>query len=330
MLAALVGLFGAFCARHALAAEPVRFRYEAPAACPTEAEFTERVRARLSHWEVAGPGELARTFSLTLRIDDRGAVGRLEFVDSDGVAVSRAVAGANCDEVASGLALIAALAIEPASPAATTAEPAPPRAAAPETPSPPPPLAPPKARARAAPAERPTASAGVGGGYVGWTGPHGGVSLDAFLALGWRARGPSLRLSAWHWRASGESGGREAVFRGWGGRLEGCPLTATVKTLELEPCLGTNLGLFRGEGVEGPGVAHAEASNLFWRDVLVIGRARWLIGRLFLVEAQGELAFPLLRRDFGFNDAGGTRAETIFRIPAVSGGAELHAGVRFP
>ena len=321
----------AFCAS-ARANEPVRLSYVAPAECPNEAAFAERVRERTSRLELAPPGALARSFNVVLSVDAAGTLGRVDFVDVDGVPVSRSVRGATCDEVASGLALVTALAIDATAneAAAEALPPAPPPPAprAEAEPAPPPPGAassPPPARTAQG-----EATAGIGAGLVGWAGPQGGLSLDAFLGWAFRPEGPSFRLSAWHWRASDESAGREAVFFGWGGRLEGCPLRLGRERFFGEPCLGTNLGLFRAEGREGAAVSQGETTDLFWGDVLLLGRLGIRLGRRVSVEAQGDLAFPLVRHRFGFNDASGNPTGDVFAIPAVGGGAELHVGVHFP
>jgi len=317
---------------NAHAAEPVRLHYEAPADCPNESVFIERVRERTSHLELAGPSDLARSLSVTLRVEAGGAVGRVDFVDTDGVPVSRVVRGESCDEVSSGLALVTALALE-ATPTDSVGEP-PPLDVTPQ--------AAPVAQQRPAPSEtsnqvaptakRSTASAtaGFGAGFVGWAGPNGGLSLDAFFGWSFRAGGPSLRVGAWHWRASDDSAGRESTFRGWGGRVEGCPLALVHGALFAEPCLGTNLGMFRAEGVPGVGVSHPEKPSLFWYDLLVVGRVGVRLGRLVVVEGQGELEVPLFSHRFGYNDENGLPASTVFEVPTVSGGAELHVGVRFP
>lgn len=316
---------------HAHAAEPVRLRYEAPPECPDETAFVERVRERTTHLELAGPTDLARSFSVTLRVEAGGTVGRMDFVDTDGVPVSRVVEGQSCDEVTSGLALVTALALE--APAEATAEP-PPLDIASATSPVVPPRAPPLATSQSVTptAARSTASAtaGVGAGYVGWAGPHGGLTLDAFFAWSFRTEGPSVRVGAWHWRASDESHGRESTFRGWGGRLEGCPLALVAGVLFAEPCVGTNLGLYRAAGVKGTGVAHAETPSIFWYDLLAVGRVGVPLGRSVVLEGQGELEVPLFQHRFGFNDANGVPVSTVFEVPSVSGGAELHVGVRFP
>ena len=85
-----------------------------PAACPSEVDFLERVRSRVQRARFAEPGELAHTFEVTIgSADGDGAfLGRVEFVDSDGQRVARSLKGSACDELASGLALITALALD--------------------------------------------------------------------------------------------------------------------------------------------------------------------------------------------------------------------------
>lgn len=294
--------------------------------------FEARVRERSGALELAPDGELARLFTVTLTDEAGRTLGRLEFTDDDGLRVSRTVTGATCDEVVSSLALVTALALDARQPPDRRELPRPADSSPPHDQHTPAPAAAPAARfAPVAHYEQHAfGTSGVGGGYVGWAGPSGALSLDVFFGWSFAERGPSLRLSAWHWRATTSSGGREAAFLGWGGRIEGCPLRLARGATFFEPCLASNLGLFRGEGRDGADVVHPERADVFWRDVLLTGRVGTAFGRVVL-EAQAELEFPLLRQDFGFTAANGAPAGTvIFSIPAVSGGAEIHAGLRFP
>ncbi len=58
----------------------------------------------------------------------------------------------------------------------------------------------------------------------------------------------------------------------------GLPALARAERGFFEPCLGTNLGLFRGEGVEGSGVTDQTSASVFWRDVLLVGRMGATLG----------------------------------------------------
>lgn len=68
-------------ARPADASEPIRFEYRAPAECPTEAQFIERVRERSLHQRLAADGELARAFVVTVTVGEGSSTAR---VDSPG------------------------------------------------------------------------------------------------------------------------------------------------------------------------------------------------------------------------------------------------------
>src|SRR5687767_5533485 len=94
------------------ASDAVRFQYDAPVECPNEAAFVERVRERSQHGRFAAEGELARTFIVTITLDESGATARVDFVDTDGSAVFRKVRGNTCEEAVSGIALVTALAID--------------------------------------------------------------------------------------------------------------------------------------------------------------------------------------------------------------------------
>jgi hypothetical protein len=118
---ALVGL-----ARTAEASEkePIRFVYDAPRGCPTEAEFVARV-AELGGAFQADPGlESARRFVVRIvpRTDADGPFsGTLRVTDAVGEETVRVVTGADCEAVTGPLSLFVSLALDdlPALPPAT-------------------------------------------------------------------------------------------------------------------------------------------------------------------------------------------------------------------
>jgi hypothetical protein len=324
-----LGLLGV--SGRAAAAEPARFSYSAPAGCPSEQDFVARVEERSLHERPAAGDELALSFVVTLSEDADGILGRVEFKDHDGTLVSRAVRGTTCDEVASSIALVTALAIDGR---AEREAPEPLPSAPPPPPEPKRP-APPPSPARTtppSPTERPSASAlftaGFGAGFQSVVGPTGGASLEAFLGV---ARGPgeaSLRLTAWHWLGSGSQAGREGEFRAWGGRLDGCPVAFERAGVFVMPCAGAGAGLFRASGVEGPSLPRPKDASIAWFDATLFGRAGIVLGGLIVVEAEAALTLPLVRKRFGFS-----RPEpkaTLYSVPALGAGAAAHAGVRFP
>jgi hypothetical protein len=313
---------------HAAAAEPARFSYTAPAGCPSEQDFVQRVAERSLHERPAASDELALSFTVTLSEDADGVLGRVEFTDRDGTPVSRAVRGATCDEVASSIALVTALAIdaraetEAAASASVRAPPAP--TSEPTPPSPPHAVAEPVA-------ERPVSTlfftAGFGGGFQSFVGPTGGLSLDAFLGVTSGPGGGALRLSAWHLRASGSQAGREAVFRAWGGRFDACPLAFERRSVFATPCLAVDAGFLRAEGVESASLPHPHDASIAWFAATLLGRAGVVLGGLVVLEAEGGLTLPLVRKEFGFSKP--EPRTKLYVVPGVGAGAALHAGVRF-
>lgn len=82
--------------------------YHADAGCPERAEFERRVRTRLAGKR--GP-EPPRRFAVQIVRDAQGARGRLTLVGYE-TGSERALSAASCDEVADGLALVAALMLQ--------------------------------------------------------------------------------------------------------------------------------------------------------------------------------------------------------------------------
>lgn len=309
------------------AKEPVRFDYHAPAECPAESAFAARVWERSTRARAAWPGELARSFRVTFSLDVDGSVGRVDFVDAEGAPVTRSVRGASCDEVASGIALVTALAIDARTEPGVNATPAasPPARAMPIATPAPPAARPPRAVRTYAPS-RAQLTAGIGGGYVGWLGPGGGVGVDLFVAGALSKRGPALRLSGLHVLASGSAGAREARFRAWGGRVDVCPLTAVTGVFFFQPCGGVDFGTLQASGVKSAALPEPRDGSAAFLDALLIGRLGAVLERRLVLELRGELARPVLTHEFRFERP----REVVFRPPFLAVGASAGVGVRFP
>lgn len=290
--------------------------------------FVSRVAERSVHERPATSDELALSFVISVMAEPDGFVGRVEFNDAGGSSVSRAVRGETCDEVVTGVALITALAIDgraEAEPEPVAPTPAPAPAPAPDSASAP---APSPLTPAPLPREKPTTAfftAGFGAGYVSAVGPSGGLGLAAFLALSSGPGGGSLRLGAWHWRASGSLGELDANFRAWGGRLDGCPLGLESGMWFVAPCGGFDLGLLRVGGVQSAALPEPKEASILWLDAAVLGRAGVVLGGLVQLEAEAGLSFPLVRKAFGFGD----RSLTVYSVPDLGATAALNAGVRF-
>ena len=324
----------------ARANEPVRFEYHAPAGCPDEAAFVERVRERSLDQRLAAGGELARTFVVTVAVDERGATARVDFVDADGSAAFRKVQGGTCEEAVSGIALVCALALdgravpdEMSAPALTPPVDAPSSAVSsaptpPKKPAEPTPNATPAAAEPEPGASTLSFSTGVGAGYASHKGPSGAPTVDIFFGARLADVGPSARASAWHsWRDTTTSSGREARFRGYGLRLEACPLAFGSSALFAEPCLATDAGVLLASAVESAAVPDPRDSTEPWWDIVVMARIAARLSGFLLLEAQGELAVPLVDHRYGFGEP--PVEPNVFDVPPVGVSARGGIGFRF-
>ncbi len=240
--------------------EAVRVAYAAPASCPNEQVFVGRVRARTQHGRFAEPGELARTFdiSLTSSPRDSGFAGQIEFIDVDGQNARRNVTGTTCDEVTSSLALIMALSIDDRV-ALTEARDnqssaLPPPAGASE---------PPKEATASLPArssESPNKAApaplhlrwdvGVNAGVLTWVTPNAAFAFGAFAQFGSREHSWSVRLSGFDARETTDvRTGQRAHFAADFLRAELCPLALPVVShVAVSPCVAFDGGVLNATG----------------------------------------------------------------------------------
>jgi hypothetical protein len=108
---ALAGVLAA--ARTARADETFTVDYAAPSGCPDKARFIDEITRRTQLARLAGPGEQP-TAVLVVKLARKNARVRGRLGLTRGTRSSeRALEGATCDEAASALALVAALAIDP-------------------------------------------------------------------------------------------------------------------------------------------------------------------------------------------------------------------------
>ncbi|HEY3501119.1 MAG TPA: hypothetical protein VGK73_40775, partial [Polyangiaceae bacterium] len=259
-------------------------------------------------------------------------------------AVERSVEGDSCAELASGLAMIAALAFGAAEePAETKPDEAPrteePRSQAPANPAPSPkaPERPPAAttgvRATGKANARPSRlvslglEVGAGGWLNTWSAPGLGLGADLFVRLGPQARGSwSLRVAGLYGFGSSSVGDRLAEFRLLGGRVEGCPLVdGFTAWFSGEGCVALDLGALGGRGDDSSALLAGSSDTMFWAATVVAGRVRARLGERVFLEGQGELGFPLVRHEFVFE----APRELIFRVPAAGVAARVGLGVQF-
>ncbi len=83
--------------------------YRAPAACPVEETFLQRLRARLgtSH----GAASTARTLDVQIAASNGRYVGKLSLAEADGRTTAKTLDAADCGELVDALSLVAALAL---------------------------------------------------------------------------------------------------------------------------------------------------------------------------------------------------------------------------
>jgi len=303
--------------------EPVRVEYTAAAGCPSEGAFFAEVLARTRRARRAADGAPARTFAVALTAEGGESAGTLVIRAADGTFTQRDVTGDTCGEVASALALIAALAVDPA--ASTRPVPLP-VAPAPLVAEPPP-------HPWVAPVAAPSADAArrwhlalTFGASVASGAPPGalfGVSpMVAVIAPPGTWLAPTLHVGVQE-EATGaiDVGGPTATFTSTLGIVEGCPNRWTLGSLSVEPCVRLEVGDVRGAGSD---IVPARDNVSPWLAIGAMGRAEWQFYRPMFLDIEAGGRASLLRTTYLFEP--GT---TIFRPPTVGGIVGAGIGVRF-
>jgi len=321
--------------------EPVRVTYVAPEICPTEEVFLEGVRSRTRSAIFAEPGALARSFDVRIvRGDGKDELlGQLEFVDPAGNRAVRSLRGSACEQVASSLALITALAIDDRMAEAPPDDSGPPPLATPAAPSEslppnnnPEQVAPPRLPeppSRAAPKTN-VLRGEVGGnaGMLTWTTSHVGPVFGVYGEL--RSARPAwgVRLSAFDSRSSSGEGVERAEFGASWLRLEACPATLGFgEHFSLSPCLAFDAGRLRAEAPSAPGSTGPQ--NIGWAAAVALARFGWLFREHLSLGLDGELGVPLVRHSFRVVNADNA-LELVGEVPKIGVGVKFGVGVRFP
>jgi hypothetical protein len=312
----------------ARAEAPVRVQYTAPGECPVAAAFEARVRERTARGRWAASAELARTFGVTITTEASGFVGRIEFVDDAGAAVSRSVHGEQCDAVVSSLALITALALDatpleepsklPEAPPVSPPRPSPTVNAAP-------PPRPPEPRVLVAPMRAVTSvRVGVAGGYAGAEhAPSLGVLGQMDFRGGW-----SLRLTAHYaWDDFvADPQGRRAKLRTQGVETSVCPWRYVAGDWALAPCALVDLGYLHVAGVRDAQLTSASSDGILWATVGAELRLAWEPRAPFWIEARLAAVLPLRR---GYRFTFENPSADAYLVPSLAASAGLAGGVRF-
>ncbi|WP_437963010.1 hypothetical protein WME76_48295 (plasmid) [Sorangium sp. So ce119] len=290
-------LAGGAVARAQPTAAPLQIEYRAEAGCPTEADFRERVVARLRR--PLGEADAANAYVVTIEKSDRRFTGRLGVRAADGAASDRDVSGDTCDDVVAALAVVTALAIgthaadapasaaAPAASASASAAAVPPAPVGGERPRPPPPVP------AADTATRLTLGAQLL--YGAMVGPQAiGARLFAEPPVGATDGdiGP-LRFHA-DLEVSSDipAAGGSASFRLAAVAADACPFGAAYGALRLAPCARVEGGLL---SASRRGDAPVRSAARGWLALALPVRARLLLWGPLVLDAEAGIRMPLLR-----------------------------------
>ncbi len=319
MLAAAIALLVAGVARAADPPGPVAVSvgYHASDGCPPRAVVVEQLESR--GLRVTAPDAARR---LTIDVGRAAApaaaafTGRMAVETPDAPTLSRAVTGQDCRAVVLSLALVAALALNPAidSPAPPPATPAPDTiaAAAPEIP----------------PAgDRPRWWVGAAGRGMSALGAGPALGFAAFAERAWpgeSGRGVSLAIAAATASpATMTVASGSADLRAYLARVDACWLGGlhAAPAFLLSPCAGVEGGVVQGSG----SIARPSTATRPWIAPALSARAALGLTRRVWVSFAGYAFAPLVRDTFVFDDP---RA-TIHRTPVLGGGLEVGLAAAF-
>jgi hypothetical protein len=313
--------------------------------CPDQKLFIDQVEARVGPeigWQRGGV-----SLRLVLQKNGEEFSGRLQHARPDGVSTERVLTGQNCADVVSGLALVAALALDPNASTAPAAE-LPSTAPAAEEPAPPPQVAKPVAVTAPVPIVAPSPPPAppredaaselalpFALGVLGTIGVDEGPAPTTLIAIGGRVDlelyapenlRPALGVGARYAR-SGFLGGESPVadFEWVVVRATLCPFAPEVfPRARLRVCALADLGSMTAQG-RNPPVEVPERTNQFW---FASGPALVLAVRpaspLFVEAGAGGL-LAITRPDYVFE----TPREVVHEVPLFAFSAHLGIGVSF-
>jgi hypothetical protein len=347
--AALLGMLPCGVAQ-AQSSEAFGVDYVARETCPAATAFVAKITTRTHRAHLASANERARILVVRVTPQGRRFLGRLTIRDPDGTEAERSLSAATCDEVVSGLALIAAVVLDPTALSETAApqtsppvvepgtiheEPAP--ADPPVTPEPsperPPQPAAPVAKKPTAPADRNESETsrrwqialGLHAEVARGLSPAPLASVPLFLEI---ARTPEGSVFAPAARIRFERAGSSSDISPAGGAhftwteasLDLCPIAWWPQpTLRAQACVRAE-----GGSVEAQAVNTTPARNDVrpWFMIGAPASGRWVVAGLFFLEIEAALLVPILRDRFFLRPD-----TTIFRAAPIAFSASAGAGV---
>ncbi|WP_437781711.1 hypothetical protein [Sorangium sp. So ce1097] len=342
LLMVSAALTGSAVARAEPTAAPLRVEYRAEAGCPTEADFRDRVVARLRR--PLGEADAASAYVVTIEERDGRFAGRLGVRAADGAASDRDVAGDTCDDVVAALAVVTALAIDaraagaapataaapavaasasaaaaprPAEGSARLRPPASPPAPAPSPASPPAPAPPPAEDA----ATRLTLGAQLLFGQR-----SGQRSLGARLFAEPPVVAPDRGIGPLRFHADLETSSGVPAAGGsassWLAAVaaDACPLGATFGALRLAPCARVEGGLL---SASRSGDAPVRSATRGWLAIALPVRARLPLWGPLVLDAEAGVRMPLLRDSLLVEGAEAADAPQVEGVSAVGLGLTI-------
>jgi hypothetical protein len=336
-----LALCGAVCgARAALAAgatEPIRIEYHAEAGCPSADDFNAQVFRRTTSARLAPSGDFARTFVVTIGRRGGSLVGSLVVRQADGTTESREVAGPDCREVATVLALATALAIDPQASLTPAPEPAP-SEKPPETPRAPEPRAdvnpePVEPSEPSGPEHRTPWSLALGPTLEGGITP--GIAYGGSAGFGWRAAHADDPISAvgvdltflhsprhMVGATPPATGGGSASFQLVYAAPTLCSVVLAWEDVSgIAPCVGAELGAVTGWGA---GLPHSSTRSRAWAAFDLGLRLHQALGSSFFVEGDVSAVLPITRWTYVFREPD----TNIFNVPSAAVTGALRLGAR--
>lgn len=316
------------------ATEPIRIEYRAEPGCLSKDEFNAQVFRRTSSARLATSEDTARTFIVVIERRGSTLVGSLVVRQADGTTESREVAGPQCSEVATVLALATALAIDPQASLAPVGEPPP---LPPPTPEPPVSRPPPKKPPPSDQFDNEPSSPDLDVERAPWVlalGPtlEGGITprlaFGGSLAIGWRTSTNRSAVSAFgadltFVRAASKSdNGPSSSFQLLYLRPALCTVALTwYRTSGIAPCIAAELGAVTGSGENVPLTSTRTGA---WVSIDVALQLHQELGLGWFVEGEASVVLPITRYRYVFRDP----TTRVFAVPSAAGLGTIRIGTR--
>jgi len=307
-------------ARAAKSGQAFRLEYWAAGSCPDAAEFARQIQTRAPRLRLAEGDEPALGFYAELVEHGGDATGRLTARSADGREVVREVRGPTCEDVATALALIAALAADPNQPVNDQAPQAhkAPRVATASRPPVPEERSLPVVEPTDDPKQRWTFGVGAGVGFESSIAPNPGYGLSiAFDAEGYPGSGwrPLFSLSAMR-AASATTQSKEGNTTSFDWvtfRLAACPARWPEETpLFIRPCGFLDGGFLAGD-IQRGGSSQAETKPWFALGGFL--RTEALVAEVLSFQLDGGVTVPLIRSQFSADCSDCGTSSIAFQVP---------------